>query len=189
MNVLAINGSNRKDGNTAIALNMVLNELENSGIETELIQLIDKTIKPCKACFTCGGKQKCTFHDDDFNEIINKMKEADAIILGSPTYSANLSSRMQTLLERCSVVADMNEGLLLRKIGASIVVGRRGGLLHTIDALNHFFLNHNMFLVGSSYWNIVYGRLIGDIKLDEEGLQTLKNLSENISFLLKKVNI
>lgn len=116
------------------------------------------------------------------------MREADAIILGSPTYSANISSRMQALLERSSVMADMNPGLFNRKIGASVVEGRRGGLLNTIDTLNHFFLNHEMFVVGSSYWNIVYGKLIGDVEQDEEGIQTINNLSSNLAFLLEKIN-
>jgi len=188
MKVLAINGSSRKDGNTAIVLNTILNELESFGIETELIQLFDKKVGPCKACFTCGGKNNCTFNDDNFNEIFDKMKEADGIILGSPTYSANISSRMQALLERCSVVADMNSGLFARKIGASVSVGRRGGLLNAIDTLNHFFLNHEMFIVGSSYWNIAYGKMIGDVKTDEEGIQTMKNLSKNMCFALEKIN-
>lgn len=188
MKVLAINGSSRKDGNTAIVLNTVLNELEGSGIETELIQLFDKKVGPCKACFSCGGKNNCTFNDDNFNEIFDKMKEADGIILGSPTYSANISSRMQALLERCSVVADMNQGLFARKIGTSVVVGRRGGLLNAIDTLNHFFLNHEMFIVGSSYWNIAYGKMIGDVKTDAEGIQTMKNLSKNMCFALEKIN-
>ncbi len=188
MKVLAISGSSRKDGNTAILLNTILNELKSEGYETELIQLFDKKINSCRACFTCGGKNNCTFNDDNFNEIFDKMKEADAIILGSPTYSANISSRMQALLERSSVVADMNPGLFNRKIGASVVVGRRGGLLNAIDTLNHFFLNHEMFVVGSSYWNIAYGKLVGDVEQDIEGIQTMNNLSSNLAFILEKIN-
>lgn len=106
-----------------------------------------KKIIPCRACFTCGGKNNCTFNNDNFNEIIDKMKEADAIILGSPTYSANISSRMQALLERSSVVADMNPGLFTRKVGASVVVGRWGGLLNAIDILNHDLSNHVAFIL------------------------------------------
>lgn len=121
MKVLAINGSSRKDGNTAIVLNIILSELESAGIETELIQLFDKKINPCKACFTCGSKNNCIFNDDNFNEIFDKMKESDGIILGNPTYSANISSRMQALLERCFVVADMNPGLFTRKVGRALL--------------------------------------------------------------------
>jgi len=172
----------------AIVLNTILSELKSEEIETELIQLFDKKINQCRACFTCGGKNNCTFNDDNFNEIFDKMKESDAIILGSPTYSANISSKMQALLERSSVVADMNPGLFTRKVGASVVVGRRGGLLNAMDTLNHFFLNHEMFVVGSSYWNIAYGKLIGDVENDEEGLETMKKLSNNINFILKKIN-
>ncbi len=129
----------------------ILSELENAGIETELIQLFDKKINLYGTCFYCSGKNNCTFNNDDFNEIFNKMKESDGIILGSPTYSANISSRMQALLERCSVVTDTNQGLFTRKVGTSVVVGHQGGLLNVIDTINHFFLNHEMFIVGSIY--------------------------------------
>ena len=116
------------------------------------------------------------------------MIDADGIILGSPTYSANISSRMQALLERCSVIADLNPNLFSKKIGVSLAVGRRGGVLNAVDTLNHFFLNHEVFVVGSTYWNISYGKLPNDVKEDKEGIETIKNLGKNILFLLEKLN-
>lgn len=187
MKVIAINGSSRKNGNTAIALNTVLEEIKNYGIETELIQLSGETINPCKACFTCGGKNNCTFKNDSFTQIFKKMIEADGIILGSPVYLADVSSNMKAILDRASVVSDMNPGLFKHKVGASVVACRRGGALNAIDTLNHFFLNHEMFVVGSTYWNMVYGKLPGDVKEDIEGMENMKNLGENIVFLLNKL--
>lgn len=188
MKVLAINGSSRKNGNTAIALNTIMEELEKEGIETEMIQLAGITINPCKACFTCGGKNNCSFNNDSFSEIFEKMVNSDGIILGSPVYSADVSSNMKALIDRGAVVADMNPQILKHKIGASVVACRRGGALNAIDTLNHFFLNHEMFVVGSTYWNMVYGQMPGDVKNDEEGMANMKNLGENMAYLLKKLH-
>lgn len=187
MKVLAINGSSRKNGNTAIALNTILEELEKQEIETEMIQLAGTTINPCKACFTCGGKNNCTFNNDIFAEIFEKMVNSDGIILGSPVYSADVSSNIKALIDRGAVVADMNPQILKHKIGASVVACRRGGALNAIDTLNHFFLNHEMFVVGSTYWNMVYGQMPGDVKNDEEGMANMRNLGENMAYLLKKI--
>ena len=187
MKILAINGSSRKNGNTAIALNIVLEELEKEGIETEIIELAGNTINPCKACFTCGGKNHCSFNNDMFAEIFEKMVNSNGIILGSPVYSADVSSNMKALIDRGAFVADMNPGILQHKIGASVVACRRGGALNAIDTLNHFFLNHEMFVVGSTYWNMVYGGMPGDVKNDEEGMANMKNLGENIAYLLNKL--
>ncbi len=187
MKVVAINGSSRKNGNTAIALNTVLEELKKEGIETEMIQLAGNTINPCKACFTCGGKNNCSFNNDMFAEIFEKMVNSDGIILGSPVYSADVSSNMKALIDRGAVVADMNPQILKHKVGASVVACRRGGALNAVDTLNHFFLNHEMFVVGSIYWNMVYGRMPGDVKNDEEGMENMKNLGENIAYLLNKL--
>lgn len=188
MKVVAINGSARPNGNTIILLEIVLDELKNAGIETEIISLANKNIDSCKACFTCGGKNNCTFNKDEFNEIFDKMKEADGIILGSPVYSANISSMLQAVLERTSVVADMNPGLFTHKVGASVVASRRGGALNTIDIMNHFFLNHEMFVVGSTYWNMGYGKLPGDVNEDKEARENMKNLGNNMAYILKKIN-
>lgn len=187
MKVLAINSSARKNGNTDILINRIFEKLNAAGIETELIQFAGSIIEPCKACFVCGGKENCINKKDCFQEIFEKMKETNGIILGSPVYSANISANMQAFLERAAVVCDMNPGLLKHKIGASIVSLRRGGALNAIDAMNHFFLNHEMFVVGSTYWNMVYGQMPGDVLKDEEGLHNIDNLTENMIWLLKSL--
>lgn len=185
MKVLAINSSARKDGNTAILMNRVLEELNKEGIETELIQLAGQVIEPCKACWACGGRGNCVHRRDAFWELFDKMKEADGILLGSPVYSANISANMQALLERAAVICDMNPGLLTRKVGAAVVAARRGGALNAVDAINHFFLNHEMFVVGSTYWNLAYGQLPGDVEKDTEGLETMQALGRHMAYLLK----
>ena len=132
MKVLAVNGSARKDGNTALLIRTVFEELNKEGIETEMIQLSGKVIEPCKACWACGGKRNCVHKKDLFQEIFEKMTQADGILLGSPVYTANISANMQALLERASVVTDMNrsDNLLQRKVGAAVTAARRGGALN-----------------------------------------------------------
>lgn len=184
MKVLAINGSARKDGNTAILINTVLKELNIAGIETEMIQLAGNVIEPCKACWACGGQGNCVHRNDSFREVFEKMKKADGILLGSPVYSANVSANMQALLERAAVVADMNQGLFTHKVGAAVAAVRRGGAMQAVDTMNHFFLNHEMIVVGSTYWNMGYGQMPGDVCNDEEGLANMRNLGQNMSYLL-----
>lgn len=184
MKVLAINGSARKDGNTAILINTVLKELNIAGIETEIIQLAGNVIEPCKACWACGGQGNCVHRNDSFREVFEKMKKADGILLGSPVYSANVSANMQALLERAAVVADMNQGLFTHKVGAAVAAVRRGGAMQAVDTMNHFFLNHEMIVVGSTYWNMGYGQMPGDVCNDEEGLANMRNLGQNMSYLL-----
>lgn len=186
MKVIAINTSARKDGNTAILINTVFEELNKAGIETEMIQFAGNVIEPCKACFACGGQKNCVHRKDMFREVFDKMKNADGIILGSPVYSANISANMQAFLERAAVVCDMNPGLLKHKVGASVAAARRGGALNAIDSMNHFFLNHEMFVVGSTYWNMAYGQMPGDVLKDEEALANMANLAENMIWLLRK---
>ena len=184
MKVLAINGSARKDGNTAILINTVLKELNIAGIETEMIQLAGNVIEPCKACWACGGQGNCVHRNDSFREVFEKMKKADGVLLGSPVYSANVSANMQALLERAAVVADMNQGLFTHKVGAAVAAVRRGGAMQAVDTMNHFFLNHEMIVVGSTYWNMGYGQMPGDVCNDEEGLANMRNLGQNMSYLL-----
>ena len=112
------------------------------------------------------------------------MKEADGILLGSPVYSANVSANMQALLERAAVVADMNPGLFTHKGGAAVAAVRRGGAMQAVDTMNHFFLNHEMIVVGSTYWNMGYGQMPGEVQKDEEGLANMRNLGQNMSYLL-----
>ena len=186
MKALAINGSARHDGNTADMLNLVLGELEKAGYETEHIQLERHTIAPCKACFACAGKGNCVFSDDIFQELYRKMTDADAIILGSPTYSADVSSTLKAVIDRASVVSDTNPGMFRHKVGGAVAVARRAGAMNVIDTINRFFLNKEMYVAGSTYWNIAYGRLPGEAMNDAEAVANMKNLGQNIAWLLKK---
>ena len=190
MKVLAINSSARKDGNTALLINTVFEELKKEGIETEMVQLAGKVIEPCKACWACGGRKNCVHKKDLFQEIYEKMIQADGILLGSPVYTANISANMQAFLERASVVADMNrkENLLRHKVGAAVTAARRGGALNALDAMNHFFMLQDMFIASSSYWPMAYGRMPGEVKEDQEGIETMKNLGQNMAYLLISLN-
>lgn len=188
MKVLGINGSARRDGNTAIMINKAFEELNASGVETELVQLGGGVIQPCKACWACGGKGSCVHSADNFRDLFDKMKSADGIILGSPVYCANISANMQALLERAAVVADMNPGLFKHKVGAAVSAARRGDALNTIDAMNHFFLAQDMYIVGSSYWGMAYGRIPSEVEQDSEGMETMISLGRNMAHLLKALN-
>lgn len=189
MKVLAINASARKDGNTAILINTVFKELNKAGIETEMIQLSGNIIEPCKACWACAGQKNCVHRKDIFREIFEKMIDADGVILGSPVYCANVSANMQAFLERASVVCDMNKGLLntKHKVAAAVTAVRRGGALQAFDAMNHFFLNQEMIVVGSTYWNMGYGQMPSDVLKDEECIANMHNLGENMSYVIKAI--
>ena len=189
MKVLGINGSARKDSHTTRLMKYIFEELNKEGIETKLITLYDKKINPCHACWACQGRKNCVYQDD-FHDVFNQMMEADGMILGLPVYMANISSFMQALLERAAVVLDMNkENLSMKyKVGASIVSLRRGGGLNAVDAMNHFFLNHEMIVVGSTYWNMVYSQLSREVESDLEGIENMKNIGQNMACILKKIN-
>ena len=187
MKVIGINGSSRKDGNTAIIVGKVFDELNKEGIETELIQLADYEIQPCRGCFACKDRGNCVFAKDGFAEIFSRMVEADGIILGSPVYSADVSAKMKAFLERAGVVVATNPGFLRHKVGASVAAVRRGGGMTAVDAMNHFMLNKEMIVVGSTYWNMVYGKDIGDVLSDNEGMANMRNLGENIAWLIKRL--
>lgn len=188
MKVLGINGSARRNGNTAIMINKAFEELNASGIETELVQLGGSVIQPCKACWACGSKGNCVHSADNFRELFDKIKSADGIILGSPVYCANVSANIQAILERAAVVADMNPGLFKHKVGAAVAAARRGGALNTVDAMNHFFLVQDMYVVGSSYWGMAYGRMPSEVEQDSEGMETMISLGRNMAHLLKALN-
>ncbi len=189
MKVLGINGSARKDGNTAFMIHTVFKELEKEGIETELIQLSGKKVNPCLACMKCKeNKDKhCAVTTDFVNECIDKVLEADAIILGSPTYFADISSQMKALIDRIGSVARANGDMLKRKIGAAVIAARRGGCVHAFDSINHFFFISQMIVPGSNYWNMGIGMNKGDVLQDAEGIATMTVLGQNMAWLLKKL--
>lgn len=189
MKVIGINGSGRKDGNTAMIIKKVFSVLEKEGIETELIQLAGKPVRGCTACQACFKNldKRCAIDNDMINHCIEKMIDADGIILGSPTYFADVTAGMKALIECAGFVSTANGGLFKHKAAAAVVAVRRGGAIHTFDSINHFFQYNQMFMVGSVYWNMVHGLAAGDVEKDTEGMANMVNLGENMAFLLKKL--
>jgi len=191
MKLVAINGSARKDGNTAILMNVVLEELRAEKIEGALIQMAGEKISGCIACYQCAKTKdgKCAVKTDRANDYIQKMAEADGILLGSPVYIADVTANMKALLERATVVCRANGGdLFKRKLGAGIVAARRAGALQAFNVLNDFFLINQMIVVGSNYWNIGMGRNAGEVKNDAEAVQTMKILGTGMAWLFKKIH-
>ncbi len=189
MKVIAFNGSARKDGNTAIMTRWVFDELEKEGIETELYQMKGKKINGCIACFKCmqNKDQRCSVEKDIVNECIEKMLEADGIILASPVYFADVTPQIKSLMDRSGMVGIANGSMFQRKVGASVVAARRGGAIHTFDSLNHFFFISQMIVPGSSYWNMGFGLQPGDVEQDAEAKGTMVTLGKNMAWLLKKI--
>lgn len=189
MKVVAFNGSPRADGNTALLLNTVLAEIRKENIETELVQVGGQNIHGCRACYQCFKlvNRHCVCDDDCLNGWIDKMSKADAIVLGSPTYFADITPEMKALIDRAGMTARANDAMFTRKVGAAVVAVRRGGAIHAFDSLNHFFLISDMIVPGSSYWNLAFGREKGEVAKDEEGMRTMKTLGSNIAWLLKKI--
>ncbi len=190
MKVIAFNGSARKEGNTSILLNLVLDELKAEGIETEIYSLAGKPIQGCIACYKCFEKKnrRCNVDKDILNECIAKMDQADGILLGSPTYFADVSASMKALIERAGMVGRANADMYNRKVGAAVVAVRRAGGIHVFNSLNYFFTISGMIIPGSSYWNLGIGRQPGEVNNDIEGVQTMKILGKNMAWLLKKLH-
>jgi len=189
MKVVAFNGSARKDGNTAILVNVVFQELKKAGIKTELVQLAGKKIRGCTACGKCFENQdrQCAVKGDVANDCIGKMLQADGIILASPTYFADVSTELKALIDRSGFVAKANQDMFKRKVGAGVVAVRRCGAIHAFDTINHFFLINQMIVPGSSYWNIGIGLAPGDVNGDEEGISIMTILGANMAWLMKKI--
>jgi multimeric flavodoxin WrbA len=189
MKVVAFNGSARKDGNTAVLLRSVIKVLEAEGFQTELIQLAGEQIRGCTACRACfeTKDERCAVTDDNINSYVQKMKEADGILLGSPTYFGMMSPEMKALIDRTGFVARANPDMLKYKVGAAVVAVRRAGGMSTFDAINHFFLINQMIVPGSSYWNIGVGHKKGEVANDEEGMQTMEVLGKNVAWLIRKI--
>lgn len=189
MKVIAINGSPKENGNTYHAIKIVTDELESQGIETEILHIGNKNIRGCLACGGCAQNknEKCVINDE-VNEAIQKMKAADGILIGSPVYYASIAGTMKCFLDRSFYVASANGGLFRHKVGGSVVAVRRSGEVATFDHLNHYFTLGEMFLASSNYWNVIHGRLPGEVLQDEEGVQIMRVLGKNMAFLVKQLN-
>ncbi len=188
MKVVAFSGSARKNGNTERMIREVFGELEKEGIETEMVCLAGQTVKGCRACYVCLKEKDgtCSQKDDMVNDCIAKMVAADGIILASPTYFSDVSAEMKALIDRAGMVCRVNGDMLRRKVGAGIAVARRGGAMHTFDTLTHFYLIEQMIVVGSSYWNLGFGREKGEVEKDEEAMAVMRTLGQNMAWVLSK---
>jgi len=190
MKVIAINGSPNKEGNTWHALNIIGNKLQEQGIEFEILHVGNKTISGCLACGKCRKTmdEKCSISSDIVNEYIQIMKSADGLIIGSPVHYSGISGTMKSFLDRSFYVAGINGGLFRHKVGAAIVAVRRTGGSSTFDSLNHFLNYSEMLIATSNYWNVIHGRIPGEVVKDEEGVQIMEVLSSNIAWMLKMIN-
>ncbi len=187
MKVVGFNGSPRRDGNTFILMNNVLREIEKGGIQTELVQLSGKEIHGCIACYKCmeNKDRRCAVKSDAANEFIEKMVEADGIVLGSPVYFLDVTPEMKALIDRCGFVSRANGGMYKNKVGGAVAALRRSGGMHAIDSMNHFLLSQEIVIAGRA---IAIGMEKGEVEKDEEGMRLAKVLGQRMAWLLRKLN-
>ena len=185
MKVLLVNGSPNVNGNTARALEEMRKIFEEEKIETEVIQIGSKEIRGCCACQSCYKTKQCVF-DDIVNEVAKKFEECDGMVVGSPVYYASANGTLTAFLDRLFYSTRFDKRM---KVGASIAVARRGGCSATFDQLNKYFTISGMPLASSQYWNSVHGAIPGQVEQDAEGLQTMRTLAHNMSFLMKSIEL
>ncbi len=184
MKVLMINGSPRPNGNTATALKEMEKVFKANGIDTEIVQIGGKDIRGCLACGYCSDNGKCVIDDIVPNELAQKFEECDGLVIGSPVYYASANGTLISLLDRLFYSTAFDKTM---KVGAAVTVARRGGCSATFDELNKYFTISGMPIASSQYWNSVHGRAPGEALKDAEGLQTMRHLAENMSFLIKSI--
>lgn len=188
MKVLAINGSPRKNGNTAMSLGAVLEVCEKAGLEIELYQAGGRDVHGCRGCAACvKNKGRCVINDW-MNELYPKMKTADAIVLGSPTYFFDVSSEIKSIIDRTGYISRADDFAFSRKVAAGVSAARRAGGVAALDSMQHFFLINDMIVPGSTYLNVSVARDLGDAEKDEEGVRTMRRLGENIVWLLERIH-
>ena len=183
MKVLLLNGSPRQNGNTAAALAEMVKIFSQEGIETETVQIGSWPIRGCTACRYCHKEGKCVF-DDGINDLAEKLKESDGLVLGSPVYYASANATLTAALDRLFYSSHFDKTMI---VGACIAVARRGGCSATFDQLNKYFTISGMPIASSQYWNSVHGRLPGEAEQDEEGMQTMRTLARNMTFLMRSI--
>lgn len=183
MKVLMINGSPRKGGNTSVALSELEKVFEKNGVEVKTVQVGTDEISGCVCCGYCNKNSKCAI-DDIVNKIAPDFEACDGLIVASPVYFASANGTLISLLDRLFYSTKFNKTM---KVGASVAVARRGGSSATFDQLNKYFTISGMPVASSQYWNMVYGRKPGEASADAEGLQTMRTLAENMTFLMKSI--
>ena len=186
MKAIGIVGSPRKNGNTEILTRHTLKAIAEEGLDTELIRLAGRDIRPCDACMACRKGERCPI-DDDLLPIYTKMKEADAVILASPVYFGSATALLKALMERAGYISYLNGRTFAGKVGGPLVVGRRAGQNFTFAQIMYWFHVLGFFMPGSTYWNVAFGREKGEVEEDEEGLRTAWNFGKNIALLVKKL--
>ena len=189
MKVVAFNGSPKKAGNTFHALTLVTDELQKAGIETDIVQIGNRAIRGCAACAMCvkNKNERCVLPDDGVNELLQMMKHADGLLLGSPVHYAGMGGTMKCFLDRAFYVAGANGGLMRHKVGASVAAVRRSGGLPTFNQLNNFLFYAEMLIPTSNYWNVIHGTGPGEALQDAEGVQIMRVLGKNMAWLMKLV--
>ena len=189
MKIVAFNGSPNSEGNTFHAIKMVAAELAKEGIETEIIQVGNKAVRGCIACGQCvkSKNEQCGLPGDEVNEWIQKMKQADGIIFGSPVHFAGMAGTIKSFMDRAFYVTSVNDSMLRHKVGAAVVAVRRSGGLPAFDQLNNYLCYAEMLLPTSNYWNVIHGTRPGEALQDTEGAQIMRVLGKNMAWLMKLV--
>ena len=185
MKVLLLNGSPKTNGNTAFALEQMAQVFADQGIDAEILHVGNQAIRGCIACNSCSKTGRCVF-DDCVNQISDKFEQADGLVLGSPVYYASANATLISLLDRMFYSSNFDKRM---KVGASIVVARRGGCSATFDELNKYFTISGMPIASSHYWNSIHGGAPGEAAEDLEGIATMRNLDKNMAFLMKSIEL
>ncbi len=190
MKVVAVNGSPRPEGNTFSLLSRVKETLIAEGISTEILQLGKKKIAGCMGCFKCfeNADRQCSVKNDIFNEIAGKVFDAEGVIIGSPTYFTDVSAETKAFIDRAGIVALANGRLLKHKVGAAVVAVHRGGGTHAFDTINHLYQMNQMYIVGSTYWNLGFGQNPGEVLNDKEGMENMADIGASMAHLLRKLH-
>lgn len=184
MRALLINGSPHARGSTHTALSIVAQELQQAGIETEIVQVGHKAVRGCTGCFKCRELGHCVFNDDLVVEVASKLEIADAVVVGSPVYFAGMNGTLKSFLDRLFFSTQFSKRF---KVGAAVVSARRAGTTAALDQINKYFLHGEMPVTSSRYWNVVHGNNATEVLKDEEGLQTMRVLGRNMAFLVRAI--
>ncbi len=189
MKVLAINGSPKANGNTATAIDVMKTVFDQKNIEMEVVTIGNKDVRGCIGCARCikAGNGKCEAFDDVVNEVLEKLKDADALLIGSPVYYAGMNGTMKSFLDRL-FYAGNSKGLFKHKVGAALAAVRRTGGSETFFDLMKYLTYAEMVIPTSTYWNVIHGRMPGEVLQDEEGVQTLQTLADNMAFMMNVLN-